>query len=175
MCSLRKNCLIFNVSQDAQNPIMIINQKDFTGEDSDSMVPLIGVYNGTHYESLYPATEKDEELSVEFVKHFPGFQGNFKNFIKGIENNMDIVNTFNIQTLSDSDELSGTAQKISEIRVIDGKNSSDALSVKTAEQLSDKTEDIFKIKESNGTLSIVELSDKIAVILCQTKRKRFLK
>jgi hypothetical protein len=162
MCSLKKNCIIFNVSQHAQHPILIINQKDFTGEDCDNMVPLIGVYNGTHYESLYPATEKDEELTVEFVKHFPGFQGNFKNFIKGIANDMDIVNTFNIQTLSDSDELSGTAQKISEILVIDGKNSSDALSEKTAEQLSDKTEEIFKIKESYGTNSIVELSDNIA-------------
>ena len=98
---------------------------------------------------------------------------------------MDIVNTFNIQTLSDSDELCGMAQKISAIHVIDGKNSSDALSVKTAEQLSDKTEDIFKIKGSNRINSIVELSDKIvnesdtlqqtAVILCQTKPKRFLK
>ena len=46
---------------------------------------------------------------------------NFKNFIKGIANTMDIVNTFNIQPLSDSDELSGTAQNISEILVIDGK------------------------------------------------------
>ena len=130
MCSLRKNCIIFNVSKNTQNPILIINQKEFTGEDSDNMVPLIGVYNSSHYESLYPETEKEEELTVEFVKHFPGFQGNFKNFIKGIENNMDIVNTFNIQTPSESDELSGTAQKISEIRVIDGKNSSDALSEK---------------------------------------------
>ena len=78
MCSLRKNCIIFNVSLNAQNPILIINQKDFTGEDSDNMVPLIGVYNSSHYESLYPETEKDEELTVEFVKHFPGYQGNFK-------------------------------------------------------------------------------------------------
>ena len=106
---------------------MIINQKDFTGEDSDNMVPLIGVYNSTHYESLYPATKKDEELTVEFVKHFPGFQGNFKNFIRGIANNMDIVNTFNIQTLSDSDELSAMAQKISAIHVIDGEKNSRAV------------------------------------------------
>ena len=73
MCTLKRNCLIFNVSQNAKNPFFVINQKDFTGEDSDSMVPLIGVYDGSHYESLYPATEKDEELTVEFVKHFPDF------------------------------------------------------------------------------------------------------
>ena len=43
---------------------------------------------------------------------------------------MDIVYTFNIQTLSDRDELSGTAQKISEKCVRDGKNSSDEKSGK---------------------------------------------
>ena len=77
------------------------------------MVPLIGVYNSTYYESLYPATEKDDELTVEFVKHLPGFQGNFKKYMNYIANNKDIENTFNIQNLSYTVELSGTAQNIS--------------------------------------------------------------
>ena len=107
MCSLKKNCLIFNVSQNAKNPFLVINQKDITGEDSDSMVPLLGVYDGSHYESLYPATEKDEELTVEFVKHFPDFRGNFKEYMQCIANNKDTVNISNV-----NDELSGTLQHI---------------------------------------------------------------
>ena len=107
MCSLKKNCLIFNVSQNAKNPFLVINQKDITGEDSDSMVPLLGVYDGSHYESLYPATEKDEELTVELVKHFPDFRGNFKEYMQCIANNKDTVNISNV-----NDELSGTLQHI---------------------------------------------------------------
>ena len=64
---------------------MAIHSSIFLYEDP----PLYEAWNSSNW-CVYPATKKDEELTVEFVKHFPGFQGNFKNFIRGIANNMDI-------------------------------------------------------------------------------------
>ena len=48
-----------------KNSILIINQNNFTEEDSNKMVS-----------KTVPIMRKDEELTKEFVMHFPGFHGN---------------------------------------------------------------------------------------------------
>ena len=54
----------------------------FSNEEPDSCIPLVAIYNGTHYQSVFPASKKDEQLTVDIVKYFPEFQGNFKDFCK---------------------------------------------------------------------------------------------
>ena len=81
MCSLKKNAVIFQVDNNAKDPIIVIEQKYFTKEEPDSTVPLLGIYNGHHYQSVLPASKEDEELTVDIVKYFPNFQGNFKSFL----------------------------------------------------------------------------------------------
>ena len=84
MCLLKKNAVIFKVGNDVkdQDPIVVIEQKIYTNEEPDSCVPLLGIYDGTHYQSVFPASKKDEELTVQIVKYFPEFQGDFKAFFK---------------------------------------------------------------------------------------------
>ena len=84
MCLLKKNAVIFKVGNDVkdQDPIVVIQQKIYTNEDPDSCVPLLGIYDGTHYQSVYPASKRDEKLTEEIIKYFPDFQGNFKAFFK---------------------------------------------------------------------------------------------
>jgi hypothetical protein len=80
MCSLKKNALIFQVGNDIKDPIVVIEQKYFTKQEPDSSIPLLGIYDGTHYQSVIPASKEDEQLTVDIVKYFPKFQGNFKSF-----------------------------------------------------------------------------------------------
>jgi hypothetical protein len=82
MCKLKKNAVIFNVGNDIKDPIVVIQPQMFNKEEPDSCIPLLGIYNGTHYQSVFPASKKDEQLTVDIVKYFPDFQGNFKSFFK---------------------------------------------------------------------------------------------
>ena len=82
MCLLKKNAVIFKVGYDVKDPIVVIQQKMFTNEEPDSSVPLLGIYDGTHYQSVFPASKKDEKLTEDIVKYFPEFQGDFKAFFK---------------------------------------------------------------------------------------------
>ena len=82
MCLLKKNAVIFKVGNNIEDPIVVIQQKIFTHEEPDSCVPILGIYDGTHYQSVFPASKKDEELTEDIVKYFPEFQGNFKAFFK---------------------------------------------------------------------------------------------
>ena len=82
MCSLKKNAVIFKVGTDIEDPIVVIQQKMFTKEEPDSCVPILGIYDGTHYQSVFPASNKDEQLTEDIVKYFPEFQGDFKAFFK---------------------------------------------------------------------------------------------
>ena len=82
MCKLGKNAVIFKVGNDIKDPIIVIQPQMFNKEEPDSCIPLLGIYNGTHYQSVFPASKKDEQLTVDIVKYFPDFQGNFKSFFK---------------------------------------------------------------------------------------------
>ena len=81
MCSLKKDALIFQVGTETKDPIIVIEQKHFTKEEPDSSIPLLGIYNGYHYQSVLPASNEDEQLTVDIVKYFSKFQGNFKSFL----------------------------------------------------------------------------------------------
>ena len=108
MCSLKKNAVIFQVGNNTKDPIMVIEQKAFTKQEPDSSVPLLGIYNGYHFQSVLPASKKDEELTVEIVKYFPSFQGNFKSFLahKGNHQKLkrDLVSTI-VQENSSSEHV----------------------------------------------------------------------
>jgi hypothetical protein len=82
MCKLGKNAVIFKVGNDIKDPIIVIQPQMFNKKEPDSCIPLLGIYNGTHYQSVFPASKKDEQLTVDIVKYFPEFQGNFKSFFK---------------------------------------------------------------------------------------------
>ena len=75
MCSLKKNAVIFKVGTDIEDPIVVIQQKMFTKEEPDSCVPILGIYDGTHYQSVFPASNKDEQLTEDINKYIPEFRG----------------------------------------------------------------------------------------------------
>ena len=93
MCSLKKNAVIFQVGNNAKDPIIVIEQKYFTNQEPDSSVPLLGIYNGHHYQSVLPASKEDEELTVDIVNYFPSFQGNFKTFLAHKANHQKMKKT----------------------------------------------------------------------------------
>ena len=82
MCSLNKNAVIFQVGNDIKDPIVVIQPKKFNKQEPDRCVPLLGIYDGSHYQSVYPETKEDEQLTVDIVKYVPEFQGDFKSFLK---------------------------------------------------------------------------------------------
>jgi hypothetical protein len=58
MCSLKKNAVIFQVGNDIKDPIVVIQQQMFSNEEPDSCIPLVAIYNGTHYQSVFPASKQ---------------------------------------------------------------------------------------------------------------------
>ena len=109
MCSLKKNAVIFQVGNNTKDPIMVIEQKAFTKQEPDSSVPLLGIYNGYHFQSVLPASKADEELTEEIVKYFPSFQGNFKSFLAHKVNHQkmkrDLVSTIVQENSSSEHEI----------------------------------------------------------------------
>ena len=91
MCALNKNAVIFKVGDDIKDPIVVIRPQMFNKEEPDSCIPLLGIYNGTHYQSVFPASKKDEQLTVDIVKYFPEFQGDFKSFLKAKHEKLENV------------------------------------------------------------------------------------
>ena len=61
-----KNILIFNTSIQAQDPIYVIEAKEFGGF-VDSEIPVVLAYNQVHYESLHPLTPEDIEKTKALV------------------------------------------------------------------------------------------------------------
>ena len=107
MCSVKKNAVIFQVGNNSKDPIIVIEQKYFTNQEPDSSVPLLGIYNGHHFQSVLPASKEDEELTVDIVKHFPNFQGNFKTFLAQKANDQKMKKTLVsaiVQENSDSEK-----------------------------------------------------------------------
>ena len=80
---MKKNIIVFHVGTDVKDPINIVRPDIITGVEADNEVPLLAVYDGVHYESVYPASEMDQYLTRVFVVKYPGFKGDcFKTFIK---------------------------------------------------------------------------------------------
>ena len=64
-----KDILIFNTSTNAYDPIYVIRANKFGGY-TDTNIPVVVGYNGVHYESLHPFSEKDTEKTKTLVKSF---------------------------------------------------------------------------------------------------------
>ena len=80
---LKKNIIIFHVGNDVKDPISIVRPDLITGGEADNEVPLLAVYDGVHYESVYPASKTDQYLTKLFIVNYPEFKGdNFKTFVK---------------------------------------------------------------------------------------------
>ena len=80
---LKKNIIIFHVGNDVKDPISIVRPDLITGGEADNEVPLLAVYDGVHYESVYPASKTDQYLTKVFIVKYPEFKGdNFKTFFK---------------------------------------------------------------------------------------------
>ena len=82
---LKKNIIIFHVGNDLKDPISIVRPDLITGGEADNEVPLLAVYDGVHYESVYPASKTDQYLTKVLIVNYPEFKGdNFKTFFKEI-------------------------------------------------------------------------------------------
>ena len=64
-----KNILIFNTSPEAEDPIYVIEAKQFGGF-LDSDIPVVLGYNLVHYESLHPKTEDDIKNTKALVQKY---------------------------------------------------------------------------------------------------------
>ena len=80
---MKKAALIFNINQHAKDPIIVIKPDIIPGGISDNEYPLLAFYDGVHYESVYPISYNDRELTKMVVAEFPEYKGdNFKNYFK---------------------------------------------------------------------------------------------
>ena len=65
MYAVQKNALIFHVEDDL---ITLIRPDVVPGGHADNPYPLLMVYKGDHYESVYPSSCWDRELTKALVK-----------------------------------------------------------------------------------------------------------
>ena len=67
--TLEKNILVVNTkpNQSSQEPITLIRPETFGGH-SNTDIPLILAYNGSHYEGLIPEVNEDIDRSAELVR-----------------------------------------------------------------------------------------------------------
>lgn len=80
---MKKAALIFNINQHAKDPIIVIKPDIIPGGISDNEYPLLAFYDGVHYESVYPISYNDRELTKMVVAEFSEYKGdNFKNYFK---------------------------------------------------------------------------------------------
>ena len=93
---MKKDILVFCVGDDRKDPISII-RADMAGGSLDNKIPLLAVYNGYHYESVYPESQKDQYLSrvictefPRFIQHQGEFKKVFKQFLDGMEQKAEI-------------------------------------------------------------------------------------
>ena len=72
MYALEKNALIFHVEYDL---ITMVSPDVVDGGQADNAYPLLIVYKGDHYESVYPSSCWDRELTKAFVKEKTKYTG----------------------------------------------------------------------------------------------------
>lgn len=76
MHCVRKNALVFNASNlRAHGPLTVIRGDHFGAVLCDEDPPLVLAYNGSHYESLFPESQRDEEKTAYIVKHWSSYEG----------------------------------------------------------------------------------------------------
>ena len=65
----KKNILIFNTYPQAPSPIHVIKASQFGGEVNSS-IPVVVCYDGNHYESLHPNSQKDVDLTRDLCESY---------------------------------------------------------------------------------------------------------
>ena len=82
-CGVRKYLLIFNTNLNSP-PIYVVDPRAFNVVP-DSDIPLVLAYNMSHYESMHPCSQDDEQLTINLVNEFLAgtykFQGKDINFL----------------------------------------------------------------------------------------------
>ena len=82
-CGVRKYLLIFNTNHNSP-PIYVVDPRAFNVVP-DSDIPLVLAYNMSHYESMHPCSQDDEQLTINLVNDFLAgtyiFQGKDINFL----------------------------------------------------------------------------------------------
>ena len=69
-CGIRKILLIFNTNLDSpHDPIYVVDPRQFN-INPDTEVPIVLAYNMSHYESMNPCTEADNQLTAILVKEY---------------------------------------------------------------------------------------------------------
>ena len=66
----KKDILVFNASPRAHSPIFVIEASSSGGNGANTEIPVILVYDYSHYESLVPDTEADIQKVVDLKKSF---------------------------------------------------------------------------------------------------------
>ena len=66
----KKDILVFNASPRAHSPIFVIEASSLGGNGANTEIPVILVYDYSHYESLVPDTEADIQKVVDLKKSF---------------------------------------------------------------------------------------------------------
>ena len=72
MYALEKDALIFDVDNDL---ITVVRPDVVPGGQADNLYPLLIVYKGYHYESVYPSSCWDRELTKAFVEENTEYKG----------------------------------------------------------------------------------------------------
>ena len=75
-CGVKKILLIFNTNLDApHDPIYVVDPRQFDIQP-DTEIPIVLAYNMSHYESMEPCTEADNQLTAVLVKDYS--EGRYK-------------------------------------------------------------------------------------------------
>ena len=60
--------MIFNIGKNAGEPITLIRPDVVPGGKADCEYPILAIYDGVHYESVYPASWRDREITKIIVQ-----------------------------------------------------------------------------------------------------------
>ena len=59
--------MIFNIDKNAGEPITLIRPDVIPGGKADCEYPILAIYDGVHYQSVYPASWRDREITKIIV------------------------------------------------------------------------------------------------------------
>ena len=75
-CGIKKILLIFNTNLDSpHDPIYVVDPRQFD-VNPDTELPIVLAYNMSHYESMNPCSEMDNQLTAVLVKEYS--EGRYK-------------------------------------------------------------------------------------------------
>ena len=83
---MEKNAILICINEEnPENKIKIIQPDVVQGGKANIEYPIVVIYDGTHYSSVYPATLKDKELTKKLMNELTNFVGsNFQEHFKQV-------------------------------------------------------------------------------------------